>query len=300
VPLTVNRPPHVHPPEAHAAEAAACDACGAAMGTPFCGQCGEPRVRQRDYSLRRFLRESFASVTDLDSTLLRSLAAAIARPGELTADYFSGRRRRYLTPLRVFLICNVVFFFVQSVTHSSILSSPLHVYTHYDPFQHLARPIVERRLAARGLTADAYGGVFDPESVRQAKTLVIVMCPMLASLLALTYARSRRYFLEHLVFTLHFYSFFLLAIPAFTGITSLLVLGWMRLGGAAPWWINSDSVVGVLMLTLCAVYLRVAMQRYYGGHRLAVIARTLVLGAGLLAALQAYRFLLFFSVLAMT
>ncbi|HET6764439.1 MAG TPA: DUF3667 domain-containing protein [Longimicrobiaceae bacterium] len=287
-------------PPRTAANPDACAACGAAPGTRFCGECGEPRVRERDYSLRRFLRESFASVTDLDSALFRSLAALIGRPGELTADYFSGGRRRYLAPLKVFFLCNVVFFFVQSVTHTGVLSSPLHVYTHYDPFQRVATGIVQGRLAARGITQSEYARVFDPESVSQAKTLVIVMAPMLALLLALLYLRSRRFFLEHLVFSVHFYAFFLLAIPAFMGLAALLVTGWMALGGPRPQWIESDGAAGLLMFCICAVYLRFAIQRYYGGHPLAVVGRTLLLAPGLLAALQAYRFILFFTVLART
>jgi hypothetical protein len=266
----------------------------------FCGACGEEWAAGRDYSLRRFARESVAAVSDLDSTLLRTLAALIGRPGELTAAYFGGERRRYLAPLKVFFVCNVVFFFVQSVTHMSMLSSTLHVYLHYDPFQGVARGIVQHRLADRGMTVDAYGAVFDPESVSQAKTLVILMCPMLALPLAALYLRSHRYFVEHLVFALHFYSFFLLAIPAFIGILSSLLIVWQLLGGAVPQWVNSDSAIGLTMFALLATYTAAALRRYYGGGVAGVAARTGVLVLGMYVVLQAYRFVLFFTVLAVT
>ena len=278
----------------------ACRGCGAVVEGRFCGACGEEWTAGRDYSLRRFARESFAAVADLDSTLLRTMAALVGRPGELTAAYFGGARRRYLAPLKVFFACNVVFFFVQSVTHMSMLSSPLHVYLHYDPFQGVARGIVQHRLAERGTTAQAYAAVFDPESVSQAKTLVILMCPMLALPLAALHARSRRYFVEHLVFALHFYAFFLLAIPAFTGIMASLLIGWQLLGGGIPRWVNDDSAVGLMMFSLLATYTAVAMRRYYGGGFVAVGVRTLLLVVGMYAVLQAYRFVLFFTVLAVT
>jgi hypothetical protein len=287
-------------PDAEPAGQRVCRGCGAAVDARFCGACGEEWTAGRDYSLRRFARESVAAVADLDSTLLRTLAALVGCPGELTAAYFGGARRRYLAPLKVFFVCNVVFFFVQSVTHMSMLSSPLHVYLHYDPFQRVARGIVQHRLAERGTTADAYGAVFDPESVSQAKTLVILMCPMLALPLAALYARSRRYFVEHLVFALHFYAFFLLAIPAFSGIMASLLIGWQLLGGGLPQWANSDSAVGLMMFSLLATYTAVAMRRYYGGGPAAVAVRTLGLVLSMYAVLQAYRFVLFFTVLAVT
>ena len=58
-------------PDAEPAGQRVCRGCGAAVDARFCGACGEEWTAGRDYSLRRFARESVAAVADLDSTLLR-------------------------------------------------------------------------------------------------------------------------------------------------------------------------------------------------------------------------------------
>jgi len=44
---------------------------------------------------------------------VRTFVTLVAHPGLLTREYVCGRRRRYLRPLQVFLMCNALFFFVQ-------------------------------------------------------------------------------------------------------------------------------------------------------------------------------------------
>ena len=50
---------------------------------------------------------------------------ALFVPGKLTVEYFSGRRSLYLRPVRVFLILNILFFFVLSGAGGSTFRGPL-------------------------------------------------------------------------------------------------------------------------------------------------------------------------------
>jgi len=47
---------------------------------------------------------------------LGSLRLLLFRPGALTTEYLSGRRVRFLPPLRLYLICSVAYFLVSSLT----------------------------------------------------------------------------------------------------------------------------------------------------------------------------------------
>lgn len=273
--------------------AAACPACGAAAPERFCARCGEEQVHARDLSLRHFVREGIAAVTDFDSALLRSLVTVVRRPGLLTREYVAGSRRRYLPPLKLFFVCNVLFFFVESITHSSVLTTPLYVYLHYEPFKPVVTGLVRARLLARHVSDVDYAKAFDPMSHTQAKTLVITMAPMLAVLVALLFAQSRRFFVEHLVFSVHFYSFFLLLVAGLGGLLSCAYLG-MRLLGL-PRLLLSDDALGATLLSACGLYLAVAIRRVYGERPAVALLKAAALAFGIFWVLQGYRFLLFYT-----
>jgi hypothetical protein len=67
-----------------------CPACGAPAPGRFCAACGEEQVHARDLSLRHFVREGLAAVSDLDSSLLHSLVGVVVRPGLMTREYVAG------------------------------------------------------------------------------------------------------------------------------------------------------------------------------------------------------------------
>ena len=97
--------------QAAAAEQAACPECGEPIAERFCTRCGEKRVEARDYSLRHFLVEALNVIANLESPIPRSFFALLFRPGLLTSEYLAGRRKRYLKPLQLFVLCNLIFFF---------------------------------------------------------------------------------------------------------------------------------------------------------------------------------------------
>lgn len=102
-----------------------CAACGAHDVGRFCSNCGSALADRRDLSVKHFLREAAAAVTDLDSALIGSFRALLLRPGELTIAYFRGDRQRYLPPFRVFLFCNLLYFVIVAQFGITVLTAPL-------------------------------------------------------------------------------------------------------------------------------------------------------------------------------
>ena len=92
---------------------AACRNCGAAAGGKFCPECGQ-ETAPHPPSAWEFVHEFVGHYIALEGALWRTLAA-LARPGKLTNEYFAGRKRRYVLPLRLYLTASVVFFLVAKV-----------------------------------------------------------------------------------------------------------------------------------------------------------------------------------------
>ena len=108
--------PPVPSSEPGAFSAGACGNCGAQLAGPFCSQCGEKKFSRHDYSLGHFVEEALDGLAHFDSRFLRTLKLLLTRPGELSNAFFHGGRSRYTKPLSLFIIINVIFFFVQPHT----------------------------------------------------------------------------------------------------------------------------------------------------------------------------------------
>lgn len=88
-----------------------CLNCAAPVTTAFCPNCGQEAV-QHTASVGQLLADVADNIFNLDSKLLRSLHALLFKPGLLTVAYNSGKRARYISPLRLYLTCSVAFFLI--------------------------------------------------------------------------------------------------------------------------------------------------------------------------------------------
>ncbi|WP_144393084.1 DUF3667 domain-containing protein [Pleionea sediminis] len=88
-----------------------CKNCQTPLSGPFCHQCGQPSK-----SIIRFFgslaREFFEDIINLDSRAFNTLIALLFRPGFLTKEYVSGKRFKYVPPLRLFLLTSLFCIFV--------------------------------------------------------------------------------------------------------------------------------------------------------------------------------------------
>ena len=91
-----------------------CLNCGASGTGRYCPECGQESVSTL-VSFRTLLGQFLDDFFSLDSTFLRSFGLLVAKPGELTLQYSRGRRKRYASPIRIYLISSVTFFLVVSL-----------------------------------------------------------------------------------------------------------------------------------------------------------------------------------------
>ena len=95
-----------------------CLNCGAQLTGEFCASCGQKRPHT-DPSLRDFLRETTEELTHWEGKVPQTLKTLLARPGQLTRDFLAGRRARWLPPLRVYIICSLLFFVAKPIIESA-------------------------------------------------------------------------------------------------------------------------------------------------------------------------------------
>lgn len=87
-----------------------CENCGATMIGPFCAKCGQHAIDYRRSFGRVFL-DVLDSFLNWDSKFFLSAGLLVTRPWQLTIDFLSGKRVRYVHPLRLYLLVSIIFFF---------------------------------------------------------------------------------------------------------------------------------------------------------------------------------------------
>ena len=95
-----------------------CHNCGADAQGNYCPNCGQ-ETQIALPSAFAFLRDAAGRYISFDGRMWRSLVALLFRPGFLTREYLSGRRRRYVRPARLFVALSIVFFAVLRLSSGS-------------------------------------------------------------------------------------------------------------------------------------------------------------------------------------
>ena len=273
-----------------------CPTCGVSLRTPFCPQCGEQPVPARDLTLRGIVDRFIKAFTSLDGRVMRSFGMLLRHPGSLTVAFLKGVRKQYASPVQLFLLANVLLFATQSLTRTNVFGSSLQSHLHPQDWSALAGSLVARRLERTQTTLDAYEPAFDRAVVLNAKSLVILMVPAFAGVLALLFVRRRKPFMTHVVFSLHLYAVLMLLFSL-----ALLAAGlqqWMGGGGLdSP---EVDTVLSLINVTACAAYLFLAIGPAYGARGLVRVVQSGVAALAVGALVLGYRFILLLITLTWT
>jgi len=263
-----------------------CPTCNTLVATPFCAICGESPLHVRELTLRGLFGHIFEAFTNIDSRLVRSFRYLVSRPGVLTVAYLEGRRKPYLGPVRLFLITNVLFFAVESLTGGTIFTAPLDSHLHTQPWDVLAQHLVSQRLEALNTTLALYAPGFDQALALKARSLIILMALCFAFAPALVFLRGR--LIAHAVFSLHFFAFLLLLLCVATAVPTIDSL----IGGAGLTSQSLDYVLIGILLATSAVYLYLATGAVYGARGMMRVLKTAALTAAVFFILLGYRFVL--------
>ena len=66
-------------------------------------------------TLGEFVHEAAGEFLHWDGKLATTFRLLFTQPGELTREYLAGRRASYLSPLRLYLTCSVLFFALKAL-----------------------------------------------------------------------------------------------------------------------------------------------------------------------------------------
>jgi hypothetical protein len=279
--------------------AVCCVNCGTALTGRFCAECGERQPSDDDYSIKSVTHELLHDFAHFDGKIWRTVVALLTKPGLLTREYFGGRRGRFTKPLSLFLVVNLAFFVLQP--HTGLLQYHLSGYVDptYDAGGKRAALAEERRTELK-LSAQDFAYQFENTIQEQKKSFLIVCVPIFAAAMFLLYF-GRRHYVEHLVFSVHAYSYFLIFLGfLLVALVYALLTGLLLVGlGSSPvaMFLRTERAVDLGLVFGIGGYLYIALRRVYRDRPLPAALRAAALVAVLQALIMVYHNVLFYTTL---
>lgn len=250
---------------------ATCPNCGQAAMGAYCSRCGEKRRDRSDWKLSSIASETFAEITNLEhSKLWQTFRLLLFKPGQLTRDYWNGRRKRYLGPVKLYL----VFFALSLVLYS--IHRPTAIYdvrtlAAADSAGNIPRNL-EKLAEKRGMPLAQLTQELNARWQRYISMSQVFYPLFVALALKLLLRRRRLYFAEHLIFALHILAFLFLSFSIFW--PAFVVFG---IRTSIEQYTPAYLAISAASLIWVAVYLLLALRRAYGeGWVAATIKSTLV------------------------
>jgi len=272
----------------------ACLNCGTTLTGPFCSQCGQRDVPPYP-SVRELVVDAFWELSGWDGRFASTVRALVSKPGRLTLDFLEGRRARYLSPLRLYLMASLVYFLVAAAAPEAKTADgkSANIGLRFTPNGPTKAARVANATGTALVNQEALSpadrdsimlavnkappimrpffqkALLDPKGLKRSLSeatpkMLFALLPVFAAIVALFY-RGRKY-PEHLYFAIHLHAFFFIVLTAsalfkFTRVAPLSV-------GAAA-----------LALISMPAYATIAFRRTYGGSLAATLLKEIGIGA---------------------
>jgi hypothetical protein len=240
-------------------ESSACLNCGATLHGRFCAACGQ-EDRPRDPTLGDVAGEFARELSALDGRIVRSVRRLFFSPGFLTLEHFEGRRTRWVSPVRLYLIFSVACFAMAAFAGVAPLDIRVGVTGSPDNDQESVQAIQRLGFSSE----EEMRRSIDRAQAEWIPRAMFVLIPLFGWLVSRVRKSSGRRYPHHVIFGLHVFA-------AFFGVQALALGAGYLIG--RTWAVNA---FGIASITYVVIYLIRAMKTVYGGTTARAIAHSLI------------------------
>ena len=258
-----------------------CQNCGNRFSGLYCNLCGEKVLLPSDRSFKTFLSNILIAITFADSKFIKTLWLVISQPGFVSWEFANGRRVKYLKPISLFFVLNLIYFLFPVIqlfnaTFDTQLASV---------YGRLIQEMIANKAVALGYGLDAFKVVYNTKTLGLAKLLVMVFVVISSLPLNLLYYKRNRYFTDHVGYMVEAACFNLFV----NTLALTLVVRLFGLGG----YLDETGLTFFFIGTNLYFFLR-SGSRFYQERGWKLVVKALVMIVFLKISLEVYRLILFF------
>ncbi len=275
-----------------------CLNCGESISDTmdYCPSCGQ-RNRKAKLPLITFLSDFFEDYFTVDAKFFRSIGKLVFAPGALTREFNRGKRKTYIAPFRLYIFISFLFFFLLALNNkynTDFKENTMIEFADSDSEEdsaatdslsnrNLALPAdsikrkgddsivtinidespekseIEEFLEEQVKKANENPELFVQTLFKSASITMFILLPFFGLLLFLFHFKKHKYYVEHLVHSVHFHSF--LFVIFLFALLANWIFGWSGYG-----WIFLVAFI-YLLLSLRAsysqTYLKASLKAFF-------------------------------------
>jgi hypothetical protein len=223
-----------------------CANCGADLVGNYCHRCGQKKIHRHEFSLKHFIGHLIHEVTHFDSNkILKTFFALLFKPGLLTSEYLAGKKGRYINPIRLYLTFSALYFLFAWGALADVRGNSAQ--------RTASNPATIAMAQAKGMDPKALAEKVQQKAEKYAAGLRFASVLISGVFLSVLYFSMKRYYVEHLIFSLNFYSFDFF----FKSVFALLFILFAAIGLKLP------TIVLNFFYPIALLYLVFALRRVY-------------------------------------
>ncbi|WP_423149535.1 DUF3667 domain-containing protein [Rubrolithibacter danxiaensis] len=271
-----------------------CLNCGKSIEYNFCSYCGQENLQLKE-SFWHIVTHSVGHYFHFDSKFLNSIVPLLIKPGYLTIQYNKGKRVSYLPPVSMYIFISIVFFFFSSLKNKKAEKENLEVRNEQadtipaakkeasldQKDQQLLFDSVDSALAKKSddekesywekylnkkrveFGSESKRDAFNEALEHNIPKIMFILLPLFAVILKLVYFRKHAYYVEHLIYSIHFQSFVFLFLVVCYIIEFIIP--------------KSAVVLDTLTVIFITWYLYKSLRNVYNSSRKSTIFKMLIL-----------------------
>lgn len=276
------------------ADKTTCKNCQQTFNGYFCNHCGEKVIQKEDLGLKKINSELFNALTFADSKLWRTLKLIITQPGQYSKYYVEGIRVRYMRPISLFFLANLLYFIYPVInTFNTNLNVQLTNYKRVH--SNYATALVETRLMKEDLSLEEYSASLEEFSVRYnakttelSKLLLILLAILIAPFLWMIHYRKETRIAPHFIIALETMVFLILVCIQLFGLLSA------TLSRIISYAANEDAIISSAILALLLLFFWKMERAYFKNSIWKSVLNAFLISISITICLFIYRVLLFF------
>lgn len=186
-----------------------CPNCGHhPFNSDFCPNCGQRKLTEKDFRITSLAGDFFQSVLNLENSFFRTLKVMFSRPAEYVVKYEHGARKKYISPIKLFLLANALYFLFPAI---NAFTTTLDIQLNQLIYSEYITGFIESRVESSGMVFDEYEAEYNELTSTLSKILLITLPFLfgLATWASTIWQKNRVPFLFHLNRSFIFHAFVL-------------------------------------------------------------------------------------------
>lgn len=267
-----------------------CKTCGHVFTGLYCNLCGEKVIEPKDRSFKNFIGNFLTAITLADNRFLKTLWLTIKNPGFLSKEYANGRRVKYLRPLQVFFVLNLIYFLIPTL---QLFNARLQTQMYYLFHSPVARALVNQRLNDEHISFGGFELIYNQQTTVLAKLLIVVFVWLASLPLSLIFRKKNRYFTDHVALSVELACFNIFVNAIFLSAILFTLSKIFKWSGTTLGDYLNDDTLTIIFISTNLYFIYRAARTFYDQKGKSLIIKSVLGILGLFLALEAYKLLLF-------